>query len=71
MLFVREAFKHAKPIASGDGADLLQAAGIRAAGSPGLIVSPDGGVAQVADLFIEAIAGHRAWNRSDKDAIPA
>ncbi len=70
--FLAEAYKHCKAVAVlGAGAALLEAAGIRAAGSPGLIVSPDGGVAQVADLFIEAIAGHRAWNRSDKDAIPA
>ena len=70
--FLAEAYKHCKAIAVlGEGAALLEAAGLRADGAPGLIVSPDGGAAEIADLFLEAIGQHRAWNRTDKDAVPA
>ncbi len=70
--FVAEAYKHGKPIAVlGQGAALLEAAGIRADGAPGVFVSPAGGTGQVAAPFLAALAAHRAWDRADTDAVPA
>ncbi len=78
LLFVREQYKHAKPIcAFGDGVALLETAGIHG-GDPagaqalGVIVgnsaaSQNGG----AGAFIAAIAHGRFFNRTDIDAIPA
>ncbi len=59
MHFVREAFKHYKPIcAGGEGADVLAKAAITAA-DPGVVVIDDGG----ADAFLAAIGKHRFWDR--------
>lgn len=58
--FVREAYNHGKAIAaSGDGGELVQAAGIgKAAG-----VVLDKGESDAGKSFIEAISQHRHWNR--------
>jgi catalase len=70
--FVAEAYRHCKAVAVlGEGAALLEAAAVRGDGAPGLIVSPDGGVDQIAELFLDAVGRHRAWDRGDKDAVPA
>ena len=51
---------HGKAIgASGEGAELLQAAGVRNA--PGVVIDKTG--ADVAKAFSEAITQHRHWNR--------
>ena len=58
--FVREAYNHGKAIAaSGEGAELLQAAGVGSA--PGVVIEKAGG--DVAKAFFEAISQHRHWNR--------
>ncbi len=58
--FVRDAYNHGKAIAtSGEGAQVLQAAGIGAA--PGIVSDKDG--AAVALSFVEAMSQHRHWNR--------
>jgi putative intracellular protease/amidase len=58
--FVREAYNHGKAIgASGEGAELLQAAGVGAA--PGVVIEKAG--TDVAKAFSEAITQHRHWNR--------
>ncbi len=78
MLFVREQYKHAKPIAAfGDGVALLEGAGIHtgngaAARALGVIVGPAGAAQSgEASAFAEAIAHGRFFNRADLDAIPA
>jgi len=74
--FVAEAFKHAKAIAAtGEGEDLLRAAGVRADDSDvgdatnGIIVAKDTGT--IARAFIAAIGMHRAWDRAGLAAVPA
>jgi catalase len=70
-LFVAEAFAHAKAIAADDdGAMLLAAAGIplRDTAVDGVIVGESDAIAPA---FIEAIGRHRAWGRSELEAIPA
>jgi catalase len=64
--FVAEAFKHAKPIAaSGDGAKLLERAGV--AKGPGVIIADNPGAA-----LVDALAHHRVWERSAAaEAVPA
>ncbi len=58
--FVREAYNHGKAIAaSGEGADLLQAAGVGSA--PGVVIEKAG--VDMAKAFVEAIGQHRHWNR--------
>ncbi len=70
VLYVREAYKHGKAIcAMGDGAELLDTAGI-AVGAPGASRGPADGSTQLAGTFIADIAMHRHWSR-DKDAMPA
>lgn len=67
--FVREAYKHLKPIgAQGEGADLLSAAGVLRTGatSPGVTISGSEPAASFANQFMADIAVHRHWNR-DKD----
>ena len=78
MLFVREQYKHAKPIcAFGDGVALLESGGIHggdpaAAQALGVVVgnaasAQNGGAA----AFVTAIAHGRFFNRTDLDAMPA
>ncbi len=78
LLFVREQYKHAKPIcAFGDGVALLETAGIgsgdpAAAQALGVVVGnaaapQNGGPA----AFAAAIAQGRFFNRTDMDAMPA
>ena len=78
--FVKEAFKHYKPIAaSGDAVDLLvfaelgevllagepQGAGVDVVSDQGLVSSRGGASDQkLAEAFCEAIAQHRHWQRS-------
>jgi catalase len=66
--FISEAFKHAKPIAAADeGLELLEAAGVPEE-TPGILT---GSGADVARAFIAAIAGHRVWDRTGLQAMPA
>ena len=78
MLFVREQYKHAKPIcAFGDGVALLESAGIHgrdpaAAEALGVIVGNAASAKNgAAAKFATAIAHGRFFNRSDVDAMPA
>jgi catalase len=64
--FVQEAFKHCKTIAaSGVGTDFLKASIAEKIKSDdaGLIVDRDQAIIKTADLFIEAIAKHKHWQR--------
>jgi len=78
LLFVREQYKHAKPIcAFGDGVALLESAGIHS-GDPataqtlGVIVGNAASAQNGAtSKFATAIAHGRFFNRADIDAIPA
>jgi len=78
LLFVREQYKHAKPIcAFGDGVALLESAGIHS-GDPataqtlGVIVGNAASAQNSAtSKFATAIAHGRFFNRADIDAIPA
>jgi catalase len=79
--FIREAFKHCKPIAAtGEGVELLEACQLpelmvfeQAQTDKGVVSSVKGGDAdEVATQFIEAIKKHRHWEREkNKDLIPA
>ena len=75
--FLREAYKHAKPIAAlGEGSDLLSAAGVlppQPPGTrrPGIQLAPASGARDLASAFIEDISVHRHWERGGKDVIAA
>jgi catalase len=73
--FVREAFKHAKPIAaSGDGVGFLVAAGVLATPDQkvaGISAAVPAAVGGLATAFIADIAQHRHWNRVAKDSMAA
>jgi catalase len=79
--FVREAYKHCKPIAAlGEGVELIEACQLpelqvfdKTAVDKGVITSRDGGDSKgVATAFINAIKQHRFWEREKaKDKIPA
>jgi catalase len=82
--FVSEAYKHCKPIAvSGAAADFLGDSGISGlnlavseGGDPlnqeGVVTTRDtSDFGPFAEAFVSAIARHRFWERSAKDAIPA
>jgi len=77
LLFVREQYKHAKPIcAIGDGVALLESAGIHggdaaAALALGVIVGNAASAHSVPAAFATAIAHGRFFNRTDIDAMPA
>ncbi|MGI4895948.1 MAG: catalase-related domain-containing protein, partial [Janthinobacterium lividum] len=61
VLLLQEAFRHLKAIAAwGDGADVLEAAGV-AVTAPGVSVSDEG--ARVADELVTALGLHRSWER--------
>ena len=66
--FVREAFKHAKPIAAiGDGADFLNGAGqITIGGALPLGVRTGSDAATLAPAFTSDVAMHRLWDRPVK-----
>jgi catalase len=81
--FVREAFKHGKPVAAlGDGVELLlplEPAGAKLAAKASTDLRAEGGVVTqrgapsgtaFGDAFVAAIAEHRHWDR-DVDKIPA
>ena len=77
--FLREAFKHKKPIAAlGQGVDLLETVGL-----PGVdlsrngetvsdlgVVTADGGDDEFVSAFADAIGVHRHWDREEEE-IPA
>jgi catalase len=68
--FVAEAFKHAKAVAAtGEGAELLAAAGVPSGGDQGVVTGAS--VSAVAKAFLAAVAEHRAWARTGLDAVPA
>lgn len=80
LTFINEAFKHCKPIAAtAEGVDLLQAANLKGVPLDGSAVSDEQGViaarkadaSQTAQLFVQAIAQHRYWNRFEKAKVPA
>ncbi|MCY7283982.1 MAG: catalase, partial [Cyanobacteria bacterium CAN_BIN43] len=80
LTFINEAFKHCKPIAAtAEGVDLLQAADLKGVPLDGSAVSDEQGViaarkadaSQTAQLFVQAIAQHRYWNRFEKAKVPA
>jgi len=61
-VLLQEMFRHAKPIAAwGDGADVLEAAGIDVE-APGIIVSSTPTAAQRKEL-LAALGLHRVWDR--------
>jgi catalase len=68
--FIKEQYRHAKPIlAVGAGATLVENAGVPAVlpsgeADPGiLVIGPDGSVAEALPLFVKAIARHRHHER--------
>ena len=74
--FVGEAYKHCKTIAAtGEGAALLDAAGIGAGkaqpgredASAGVVVGKGGDINGVAPEFIKAVAQHRHWSRERRE----
>jgi catalase len=74
--FVGEAYKHCKTIgATGEGATLLEAAGIgRGKAQPGqkeawagVVLRKGGDINGVAAEFIKAVAQHRHWSRERKE----
>jgi catalase len=77
--FVAEAYRHCKTIAAtGAGVDLLRAstvAGPKAAegefADPGVVTGKDGGVRDVAEAFVAAMALHRHWEREVASPVPA
>ncbi|HEY1112161.1 MAG TPA: catalase [Chitinophagaceae bacterium] len=81
LLFVREAYKHCKPIAAiGEGVELIEACTLpdqqvfdSVSAHKGVVTSRKGGDAgAVAKEFIEALKKHRHWEREqNKELIPA
>ena len=74
--FVREAYKHAKPISAlGDGDDLLATAGLMSSGvntAPRPAgVSTGSDPAALAGAFIADLSVHRHWERANRDSIAA
>ncbi|NHC47311.1 catalase [Motilibacter sp. K478] len=68
--FVREAFKHYKPIgADGDGEGLLSAALGSRTGEAGVVVGRT--ASSTASAFVEALTAHRHWARSGAGDVPA
>jgi catalase len=70
VLFVREAYKHCKAIAThGTGIKVLEAAAIDVAD---VLIGGEGVNAQLTEAFIKAIAQHRDWRRERKaQNVPA
>ncbi len=68
--FIRDQYRHAKPIlALGAGSDLVEAAGVlltlpSGEDDPGLLVRRDETCADVLDEFVQAIARHRHFERA-------
>lgn len=71
--YVREAFRHAKPLgALGDGAGLLTAAGVSNPAVPATKVPGVSLASQPSDLaqgFMADMAMHRHWDRATKTAL--
>lgn len=75
VLFVREAFKHAKAISAlGEGAGLLATAGVLGPGGAqpaGVSMSGVGSGGAPAATLIADIAAHRHWSRGGNDSVAA
>jgi catalase len=78
--FINEAFKHCKPLAATrEGVNLLQDCNLKGISLDGTSMQKEQGVvtaqetdaSQVAKAFVQAIAQHRFWNRSQKVMVPA
>jgi catalase len=78
--FLNEAFKHCKPIAAtGEGVDLLEAADLEGVtlgttgvtSEHGVVTAGGGDLDAAAEQFLEAIAQHRHWTRTQKSRVPA
>ena len=70
--FIAEAYKHAKAVcAIGDAAALLDAAHVPATASVADGVVRGDSMDAALDDFVDAIGKHRAWSRSELEAIPA
>ncbi|MGE3596562.1 MAG: catalase, partial [Dehalococcoidia bacterium] len=73
--FVAEAFKHGKPVgATGEGRDLLRAAGIDGASGTadqGVVLSENGDAATAAHQFVDALGQHRFFMRKQVAIISA
>jgi catalase len=71
--FVREAYKHAKPIAGlGEASDFLVAAGVIASATGAAPAGVSVGAAgKVANGFLADLSMHRLWDRASKDAMLA
>lgn len=70
--YVREAFRHAKPLgALGDGAGLLAAAGVAGPGArvPGVSMAQQ--PSDLAQGFMADMTVHRHWDRATKAALGA
>ncbi len=66
--FVTEAYRHCKPIAaSGEGIDLLRAAGI--AEGQGVSTSKGAATPENVKSFLNAMAQHRFWTRTSKNRL--
>ena len=65
--FLKDAWQHCKTIAAtSEGVAILESLSLndrQPSGDPGLILSRDGSIEEVADSFIRAIAMHRHWER--------
>lgn len=75
--FVREAFKHCKPLCMvGESVELLRTAGLLPEDAPppaGVVIGTNEPTArlQMAQDFIAAIGRHRHWGRAQVDQVPA
>jgi len=72
--FVREAYRHCKPIAAtGDGERLLARALEQPAGAPGdagVVTGADDAIKRVVTAFVKAMAQHRFFEREKAFALP-
>ncbi|KQP23661.1 hydroperoxidase [Pseudorhodoferax sp. Leaf267] len=70
--FVREAFKHAKPVAGlAEGRDFLTAAGVLAGAAPAAGVSVGAELPAVMASFMADLGAHRRWDRVAPNAMAA
>jgi catalase len=70
--FVAEAFKHCKPVgATGEGRDLLRAAGIDGPADQGIVTAENGDTATAARQFVDALGQHRFFMRKQVAMISA
>jgi catalase len=68
--FVKDQFRHCKPIlAIGASSKLLAAAGIPRASDPGLVLAPAAEAGTALTGFVEALARHRVYDRVTEPAV--